>query len=139
MSWSSSQCSRQKNCPKYTYRKDGVFYFLKAVPKDLLDLYCKSRIVMCMGTRSPQSAQLVATAILAKLEDDWLGVRLKRMEVLVAESVRCEPAFAQDLWLTQADCCGLVRPECAEHLLEGHSGTDNVRLVGFCCECDAHK
>ena len=66
-----------KKCPKYTYRKDGVYYFLKAVPKDLIDLYCKSRIVMCLGTRSPQSAQLVATAILAKLEDDWLGVRFE--------------------------------------------------------------
>ena len=26
-----------KKCPKYTYRKDGVYYFSKAVPKDLLD------------------------------------------------------------------------------------------------------
>ncbi len=24
-----------KKCPKYTYRKDGVYYFSKAVPKDL--------------------------------------------------------------------------------------------------------
>jgi hypothetical protein len=87
-----------KKRPKYTYRKDGVYYFLKAVPKDLLDLYCKSRIVMCMGTRSPQSAQLVATAILTKLEDDCLGVRLRRLEVSAAEptletqaTAYCEP------------------------------------------------
>ena len=39
-----------KKCPKYTYRKDGVYYFSKAVPKDLLDLYCKPRIVKCLGT-----------------------------------------------------------------------------------------
>jgi len=44
-----------KKCPKYTYRKDGVYYFSKAVPKDLLDLYCKPRIVKCLGTRLPQS------------------------------------------------------------------------------------
>ena len=74
-----------KKCPKYTYRKDGVYYFSKAVPKDLLDLYCKPRIVKCLGTRSPQSAQFVAKAMLAKLEDYWLGVRLKRMEVPAAE------------------------------------------------------
>ena len=35
--------------PKYTHRKDGVYYFSKAVPKDLLDLYCKPRIVKCLG------------------------------------------------------------------------------------------
>ena len=27
-----------KKCPKYTYRKDGVYYFAIAFPKDLLDL-----------------------------------------------------------------------------------------------------
>ncbi len=43
-----------KKCPKYTYRKDGVYYFSKAVPKDLLDLYSKPRIVKCLGTWSPQ-------------------------------------------------------------------------------------
>ena len=37
-----------KKCPKYTYREDGVYYFSKAVPKDLLDLYCKARIAMCL-------------------------------------------------------------------------------------------
>ena len=74
-----------KKCPKYTYRKDGVYYFSKAVRKDLLDLYCKPRIVKCLGTRSPQSAQFVSKAMLAKLEDYWLGVRLKRMEVPAAE------------------------------------------------------
>ena len=55
-----------KKCPKYTYRKDGVYYFSKAVPKDLLDLYCKPRIVKCLGTRSPQSALFVAKAMLAR-------------------------------------------------------------------------
>ena len=70
-----------KKCPKYTYRKDGVYYFSKAVPKDLLDLYCKPRIVKCLATRSPQSAQFVAKAMLAKLEDYWLGLRLQRMDI----------------------------------------------------------
>jgi len=58
-----------KKCLKCTYRKDGVFYFSKAVPKDLLHLYFKPRIMKCMGTRSPQSAQFVSKAMLAKLED----------------------------------------------------------------------
>ena len=87
-----------KNCPKYTYRKDGVYYFSKAVPKDLLDLYCKPRIVKCLGTRSPQSAQFVAKAMLAKLEDYWLGIRLKHMEVPAAElPVHVRSAYSSEL------------------------------------------
>ena len=87
-----------KKCPKYTYRKDGVYYFSKVVPKDLLDLYCKPRIVKCLGTRSPQSAQFVAKAMLAKLEDYWLGVRLKRMEVPAAELlVYARSAYSSEL------------------------------------------
>jgi len=87
-----------KKCPKYTYRKDGVYYFSKAVRKDLLDLYCKPRIVKCLGTRSPQSAQFVSKAMLAKLEDYWLGVRLKRMEVPAAELlVHARSAYSSEL------------------------------------------
>ena len=87
-----------KKCPKYTYCKDGVYYFSKAVPKDLLDLYCRPRIVKCLGTRSPQSAQFVSKAMLAKLEDYWLGVRLKRMEVPAAELlVHARSAYSSEL------------------------------------------
>ena len=64
-----------KKCPRYTYRKDGVYYFSKAVPKDLLDLYCKPRIVKCLGTRSPQSAQVLAIRISGRLLEFWLDER----------------------------------------------------------------
>jgi hypothetical protein len=30
-----------KKCPKYTYRKDGAYYFSSAVPTELLGLYSK--------------------------------------------------------------------------------------------------
>ena len=53
--------------------------FLKLSPK-ILDLITNPESFKCLGTRSPQSAQFVAKAMLAKLEDYWLGVRLKRME-----------------------------------------------------------
>ncbi len=87
-----------KKCPKYTYRKDGVYYFSKAVPKDLRDLYAKPRIVKCLGTRSPQSARFVSKAMLAKLEDYWLGIRLKRMEVPAAELlVHARSAYSSEL------------------------------------------
>ena len=87
-----------KKYPKYTYRKDGVYCFSKAVPKDLRDLYAKPRIVKCLRTRSPQSARFVSKAMLAKLEDYWLGIRLKRMEVPAAELlVHARSAYSSEL------------------------------------------
>ena len=32
--------------PQHTYRKDGVFYYCRRVPKDLLFKYDETRIVM---------------------------------------------------------------------------------------------
>jgi hypothetical protein len=49
-----------KKCLEFPYRKDGVDDFSEAVPKDLLGVYCKPRMVECLATRSPQSARFVA-------------------------------------------------------------------------------
>ena len=38
-----------KQCLEFPYRKDGVDDFCKAVPKDLLGVYCKPGIVECLG------------------------------------------------------------------------------------------
>jgi len=38
--------------PQHTYRKDGVFYYCRRVPKDLLIRYDEERIVMSLRTKS---------------------------------------------------------------------------------------
>jgi len=67
--------------PKYTYRKDGVFYFSKQVPSDVRSYYSKHRIVLCLRTKSSAQAQQAAKALLAKLENYWLKLRLKDLDV----------------------------------------------------------
>ena len=67
--------------PKYTYRKDGVFYFSKQVPNDVRSYYSKQRIVLCLRTKSSAQAQQVSKAVLAKLEDYWLKLRIKDLDV----------------------------------------------------------
>ena len=67
--------------PKYTYRKDGVFYFSKQVPSDVRSYYSKQRIVLCLRTKSPSQAQQASKAVLAKLEDYWLKLRIKDLDV----------------------------------------------------------
>ena len=67
--------------PKYTYRKDGVFYFSKQVPSDVRSYYSKQRIVLCLRTKSSAQAQQASKAVLAKLEDYWLKLRIKDLDV----------------------------------------------------------
>jgi len=67
--------------PKYTYRKDDVFYFSKQVPNDVRSYYSKQRIVLCLRTKSPSQAQQASKAVLAKLEDYWLKLRIKDLDV----------------------------------------------------------
>jgi hypothetical protein len=67
--------------PKYTYRKDGVFYFSKQVPHDVRSYYSKQRIILCLRTKSPSQAQQASKAVLAKLEDYWLKLRIKDLDV----------------------------------------------------------
>ena len=67
--------------PRYTYRKDGVFYFSKQVPNDVRSYYSKQRIVLCLRTKSSTQAQQASKAVLAKLEDYWLKLRIKDLDV----------------------------------------------------------
>ncbi len=53
--------------PQHTYRKDGVYYYCRRVPKDLLFKYDKSRIVMSLRTKSITAARRSASSITSRL------------------------------------------------------------------------
>ena len=46
--------------PKYTYVKDGVFYFCRVIPKDLEAHYSRPRFVKSLRTKSRQKASFAA-------------------------------------------------------------------------------
>jgi len=70
--------------PRYTYVKNSTYYFSKTVPADLRSYYSKSRIVLCLHTKHRHQASQAAKAIQAKLNDYWLRLRLKDLEVPAA-------------------------------------------------------
>jgi hypothetical protein len=63
--------------PKYTYTKNSFFYFSRAVPFDLRNYYSTNRIVISLKTKSFHKAHIASNNISSKLEDYWLGLRLK--------------------------------------------------------------
>jgi len=67
--------------PRYTYVKNSTYYFSKTVPVDLRSYYSKPRIVLCLHTKHRNQASQAAKAIQAKLDDYWLRLRLKDLEV----------------------------------------------------------
>ena len=59
----------------YLFRKRGIFYFSRRVPKDLLDHYERSKIVFSLRTKSCRAAKIKATSLASQLEEDWLTLR----------------------------------------------------------------
>jgi hypothetical protein len=58
-----------------------MYYFSKSIPNDLQHHYSKPRIVLSLKTKSPHRAATASGITLSKLEDYWLGLRLKNIEV----------------------------------------------------------
>ena len=76
--------SRHFRYPKYTYLKDNNFYFSRSVPVDLRGFYTKPRIVQSLKTNSLLRAKTASKVFASKLDDYWLGLRLKNIEVPAA-------------------------------------------------------
>jgi hypothetical protein len=71
-----------KEHPPFSYLKDSFYYFSRVVPNDLREHYSTARVVVCLRTKSRYRAELASKNLLFKLEDYWLGLRLKKMAVL---------------------------------------------------------
>ena len=76
---------------RYLYRKRGVYYFSRHVPIDVRQHHECNRIVICLKTKSVNAATRAATDITNKLDDYWLGLRLKTMPISVAHEPTLQP------------------------------------------------
>ena len=62
--------------PQFTYRKDGVFYFSRRIPKDIRHKYEHDKFAMCLRTKSRVAAASSARAIAARLDEYWMSLRI---------------------------------------------------------------
>ena len=67
--------------PQHAYRKDGVFYYCRRVPKDLLFKYDETRIVMSLRTKSITAARKSAATITSRLDEYWMSIRIAEMNI----------------------------------------------------------
>ena len=69
--------SHQNTHPIFTYRKGRIFYFRRKIPSDLLSHYKRPVFVQSLRTTSRSSAQKAATILSARLDEQWLMLRIK--------------------------------------------------------------
>ncbi len=77
--------SRHLRHPKYTYQKDNIYYFSRSIPVDQRSFYKKSRIVQSLKTSSPLKVFNASKVFASKLDEYWLGLRLKQIDVPAAD------------------------------------------------------
>ena len=70
-----------KKHPKYTYTKRNVYYFSKVIPSDIRHHYSTPRINLSLKTKSTQKAASAAKILSARLDEYWLGLRLKQIDI----------------------------------------------------------
>ena len=67
---------------RYTYVRNGVYYFSRFVPKDLQKHYRSDRLVQSLRTRSPAKAKQAASLLASRLDEYWLDLRLRNSSPL---------------------------------------------------------
>ncbi len=67
--------------PTFTFVKDGVFYFSRRIPKELLRHYSSPRIAFSLRTRSARVAEARARKAADQLDDYWFVLRSRDAEL----------------------------------------------------------
>ena len=62
-------------------KRDNVFYYVRHVPKDLIDHYNVKRLCFSLKTKCESSANRSSKSISQRLDDYWYGVRFSKLDV----------------------------------------------------------
>ena len=66
---------------KYIYRRNTIYYYCRWIPADIKPYYSKQKIVHTLKTKSYKRALFMAKSINAKVEDYWVGIRIKNYDI----------------------------------------------------------
>ena len=79
---------RNKFASNHVLFRDGVYYYVRRVPYDLVEHYTVKRLCFSLKTKSSATACRAAQSISQRLEDYWLGLRLQNMDIPAIEVVK---------------------------------------------------
>ena len=104
-----------KSCASYLYQKRGVYYFSKQVPCDVRQHYKRSRIVLCLKTKSFRHAKRMCDSILQRLHDYWLSLRLSAMPLPAQHLVNDSNGHGH---LSSGSTLSEARVECPSDIID---------------------
>ena len=85
-----------KYVAEHVMKRDDMFYYVRHIPIDLANHYSVKRLCFSLKTKSLGYAIRASKSVSQRLEDDWFGIRFKRMDVPAINAVRMEDAILDD-------------------------------------------
>ena len=78
---------RNKCVANHVMKRDGKYYYVRHIPKDLTQHYSIQRLCFSLKTNSDSIAVRYSKSITQRLDDYWFGIRLKNMDVPEKEKI----------------------------------------------------
>ena len=90
--------SLYKSIP-HTFRKEGIYYFNRRVPRDVRGSYNKSRISFSLKTKSLKQAHRSSLLVSQNLESHWVSLRLQGNQFGIERYVKgfCKVPDSEDV------------------------------------------
>ena len=87
---------RNKCVANHVMKRDGKYYYVRHIPKDLTQHYSIQRLCFSLKTNSDSTAIRYSKSITQRLDDYWFGIRLKNMDVPAVDKVRLDNIINDD-------------------------------------------
>jgi integrase len=87
---------RNKCVANHVMKRDGRYYYVRHIPKDLTQHYTIQRLCFSLKTNSDSTAIRYSKSITQRLDDYWFGIRLKNMDVPSADKVKFDNVINDD-------------------------------------------
>ena len=95
---------RKKYAPEHVMNRDGVYYYVRHIPYDLIAYYNVSRLCFSLKTKSLKAAIRTSKSVTQRIEDYWLGLRLQNMDIPAIQVVKSTDAHENDTLLMSEAC-----------------------------------
>jgi len=83
-------------CRKSCDERDGRYYYVRHIPKDLTQHYTIQRLCFSLKTNSDSTAIRYSKSITQRLDDYWFGILLKNMDVPSADKVKLDNVINEE-------------------------------------------
>jgi integrase len=87
---------RNKCVANHVMKRDGRYYYVRHIPKDLTHHYTVRRLCFSLKTNSDSIAIRFSKSITQRLDDYWFGIRLKNMDVPSVDKVKLDNVINDD-------------------------------------------